>query len=214
MATTKQTKKSAASDEITLPKIDKRTIEVRIKGVSPLIVHAWSEKAKRQMREKQMKQARMQKEAKDPQADFEGSKYLNDAGRDCIPAAALRNAIISAGRFTDGVPMTRICGSVFFLDDMIEIKYDECRNREDMVRVGGKGPGTGTADLRYRAEYTGWSIALKIEFNANVLSVEQLLNLIQTAGFAVGLCEWRPEKRGQFGRFDIDGGAREIKQAA
>jgi len=129
-----------------------------------------------------------------------------------VPAGAIRNAIISAGRFADGIPMTRITGSVFFLDTLIPIEFDQCVMREDMVRVGGKGPGTGTADLRYRPEYQGWRCKLRVQFNANVISLEQLLNLIQLAGFSVGICEWRPEKKGQAGRFDIAGSAMEIRE--
>lgn len=213
-------KKAGAKDvpgsdakDITLPRIDVRVVEVPVKGVSSLIVHAWGEKAKRQMREKQQKQARMPKEAKDPSADFKAAKYLDAAGRDCVPAGAFRNAIVSAGRFADGIPMTRITGSVFFLDDLVPLTFKECVQREDMVRVGGKGPGTGTADLRYRPEYVDWKATLRIQYNANVISIDELLNLIQLAGFSVGICEWRPEKKGQHGRFDIDGPAKEVRAA-
>ncbi|MGK3995040.1 hypothetical protein [Sorangium sp. So ce1024] len=202
---TQQASTQEPGDAIVLPKLEVRTVVVPIRGTSPLLVHAWSEKAKKQMRDKQTKAAKMAKEAKDPKADFEASKYLNEKGEDCVPAGAFRNAIISSGRFADGIPMTKITGSVFFIDDLVPIKSKRCVQREDMVRVGGKGPGTGTADLRYRAEYQDWSCELKVQYNANVISLEQLLNLISLAGFSVGICEWRPEKKGQHGRFEIGG---------
>ena len=41
-------------NEVTIPAIDIRTFTVRVVGDSPLIVHKWSEKAKREMLEKQM----------------------------------------------------------------------------------------------------------------------------------------------------------------
>jgi hypothetical protein len=200
-----------ASGPLKLPEVDFRVALVRVRGISPLIVHAWSEKAKGMMRDKQQKQGRVAKEAKDPNADFLASKYLDDQGRDCVPAAGFRNAMISAGRFSEGVPMTIIRGSVFILGDLVPIENATCRMREDMVRVGGKGPGTGVADLRYRAEYTGWECALKVQFNANSLSLSQVLNLIRLAGLSVGLCEWRPEKNGQYGRFDIVGEVQELR---
>jgi hypothetical protein len=190
-------------DQIRVPAINVQSVEIDIVGISSLIVHAWSEKAKGMMRDKQQKAARAPRAAKDPKADFEAAKYLNAEGKDCIPAGALRNAIIGAGRVVEGVPMTRIRGAVFFRDDMIPLTFEECKMREDMVRVGGKGPGTGTADLRYRPEYIGWKMTLRIDYNASVISLAELLNLIQCAGFAVGLCEWRPEKGGEKGRFDL-----------
>lgn len=210
--------KTASSGEdvgqIRVPAINVQSVEIDIVGISPLIVHAWSEKAKGMMRDKQQKAARAPRAAKDPKADFEAAKYLNAEGQDCIPAGALRNAIIGAGRVVEGVPMTRIRGAVFFREDMIPLRFEKCSMREDMVRVGGKGPGTGTADLRYRPEYTGWKATLKIDYNASVISLAELLNLIQGAGFSVGLCEWRPEKGGDKGRFDIDGAPRTIARAA
>ena len=59
---------SKATAAIELPPLNIQTIQLMLVGDSPLIVHAWSEKAKRQMLDKQMKKATKAKEAKDPQA--------------------------------------------------------------------------------------------------------------------------------------------------
>jgi hypothetical protein len=69
---------------------------------------------------------------------------------------------------------------------------------EDNVRLGGK-----TADLRYRPYFSGWSILLKITHNANVITQEQVVNLLNLAGFSVGIGDWRPEKDGNAGRFHV-----------
>ena len=191
--------KKPGDSKIELPTINTKRVKVRVVGKTPLIVHAWSEKAKRQMRDKQQKKAKMAKEAKDPTADFEGAKYLDAKGRDCVRASFFKNAIVSACRYAEDLKMTVIRGALFVEGDMLPIKFDTCNMREDMVRVG-----MGTADLRYRPEYIGWSVDLVIEYNSNVLQAEQVLNLVRLAGFSVGICEWRPEKNGDFGRFDID----------
>jgi hypothetical protein len=74
--------------------------------------------------------------------------------------------------------------------------------REDMVRIG-----MGTADIRYRGEFKRWWTTIDVKHNANVMSAEQVVNLFNTAGFAVGVGEWRPERDGQFGRFHVAGDA-------
>lgn len=63
--------------------------------------------------------------------------------------------------------------------------------------------GMGTADIRYRAEFPDWKARVLVRYNANVLSEAQILNLLNVAGFAVGVGEWRPEKDGQYGMFHV-----------
>lgn len=65
--------------------------------------------------------------------------------------------------------------------------------RTDMVRVG-----MGSADVRYRPEYPEWSATLTIEFNAGMISLNQVYQLVKAAGYSCGIGEMRPEK-GKFG---------------
>ena len=82
--------------------------------------------------------------------------------------------------------------------EMVEIIGPPPSMREDVARVG-----MGTADLRYRGEFTPWSVELTVKFNSGLMSAEQVVNLFETAGFAVGVGEWRPERDGPFGRFHV-----------
>lgn len=52
------------TEVITIPAIDIRTATITIKGDSPLIVHKWSEKAKKMMLDKQMKVATTKKKSR------------------------------------------------------------------------------------------------------------------------------------------------------
>lgn len=42
-----------------------------------------------------------------------------------------------------------------------------------------------------------------MRFNRNVLSAAQIVNLFNTAGFGVGIGEWRSEKDGHYGMFHV-----------
>ena len=70
---------------------------------------------------------------------------------------------------------------------------------EDTVRVG-----QGSADLRYRPYFHEWAVNMEFEIDAELLRLEDLCNLIDRAGFGVGIGEWRPEKGGEYGRFEVD----------
>jgi hypothetical protein len=199
---------------ITLPALNIKMMEVTLVGDAPLIVHAWSEKAKKEMLDKQMKVAGGGREAKNPLSDFESSMYRFDDGGHGFPSIAFKNAAVTAGTSIAG--LTKIAARQAFSimgEDMdipgsfpgtvsrtnlVRLLGTKPQMREDMVRVG-----MGTADLRYRAEYVNWFATVIVRYNASVLSEEQILNLINTAGFAVGVGEWRPERDGGYGTFHV-----------
>ncbi len=180
--------------------INIKTIDLTLVGDSSLIVHAWSKKAKKEMLDKQMKKAKTAKEAKDPQKDYEDCFYYCKNGKPGFPSIAFKAAAVSAGgRFSDGLKMTELRGSFFVEDELVEIEGEPVM-REDMVRVG-----MGTADIRYRPEFKNWRITLHIRYNSDAISLDQLVNIFNLAGFGVGVGEWRPEKDGQFGMFHVEG---------
>lgn len=173
------------------------SLKVHLHGTSPLICHRWSEKAKKAMLDKQMKKASKAKEAKDPEQDFRDSLYVTEDGGYGFPAVAFKAAVVRAGTYSD-LHMTFLRGALHVSGELVPID-GEVQMREDMVRLSGK-----TADIRYRGEFPKWKASVPVELNASVLSVEQLVNLFTIAGFAVGVGEWRPEKNGQYGRFEIE----------
>lgn len=190
--------KAKTETVIELPRLDIRMVKIRLVGDSPLICHAWSEKAKKQMLDKQMKKATQAKEAKDPEKDFQDSLYLHPEGGYGFPSVAFKNAAVDACSHIAGVTKVEARGAFHIMGDMVRIE-GEPSMREDMVRVG-----MGTADIRYRGEFRTWSAEMVIRYNANVLSVEQVFNLFNTGGFAIGVGEWRPQRDGSFGMFHVE----------
>jgi hypothetical protein len=151
------------------------------------------------MRDKHQKKARSERGVRVPRDEYEAAKYRDKEGYDAIPTLAFKCAIVDAASFVQGVTKVQLRGSVFIQGEFVRLKYTNEMMREDVVRVG-----MGAADLRYRPEYTQWYVALPVEFDADVISADQLYNLVQRAGFGVGVGEWRPQKNGQYGRFEVD----------
>lgn len=186
-----------------IPKPNIKTLEVTITGKTALIYHKWTEKAKKMILDKHQKKASKGREIRNPKQEYKDSFYYNKDGDIAFPAGSIKKAIIGAARSIDDIAMTQIRGAIFVMgdeDNLIPVKYEKKEMREDTVRIG-----RGTAALRYRGQLKGWSINLKIEFNANVFSKEMVLNLLETAGFSQGLGEWRPERNGDYGKFTCMG---------
>lgn len=186
---------------ISIPKIDVRTMQVTLIGDSPLISHRWSEKAKKEMLDKQMKKAKTARAAKDPDADYRASLYEHPEGGYGFPCVAFKAAAVGACRFSEGIKMTEARGAFHVVGELAKIDGDPSM-REDMVRVG-----MGSADIRHRGEFKKWRVTLLISYNASAMSPEQIINLLNIAGFGVGVGEWRPEKDGSYGRFHVATGA-------
>src|SRR6185369_6025850 len=88
---------------IELPKLALLKMDVVLIGDSPLITHKWSEKAKKQMLDKQMKKAKQGKEAKDPERDFRESLYVHPDGGFGFPVIGFKAAAVTACTTIDGV---------------------------------------------------------------------------------------------------------------
>lgn len=188
---------------INLNPINKKYCYLTIIGTSPMIQHAWDEKAKKMMRDKHAGKKTKNREVRDPEAEMKGATYFTEEGEYGVPAAAIKKSLITAAHKDLGVEKTLVRKAIFIIcedpGNIIAMKTDDPIGREDVVRVG-----MGSTDLRYRPEFRNWSIDIIVEFDADLLNEKDLINLFQRAGFGVGLCESRPEKNGENGRFDID----------
>ena len=215
--------KKANTEVIEIRPIEIKKVTIRIVGDTPLIMHAWSEKAKRMMLEAQMGIAKgKKKEAKNPVDDFIRSMYwltpmpedgtmesfeeaIANGARFGFPVTAFKQAAISAAHRMGWAKDKMSMRGAFFIDSdengMIEIHSDTPEMREDMVKVG-----MGTADIRYRGEFKNWYADLTISYNANgQYSLENIVNIINAGGYVCGVGEWRPERDGQNGMFHVAG---------
>lgn len=201
--------------------LDIKRVKIKIVGDTPLIVHAWSEKAKRMMLEAQTKATKTKgKSIRDPYDDFIQSMYwlegkpeestveafeyaVKNGAKWGFPVGAIKMAGNSAAYRNGWVKNQMSLRGSYFLKteygEMAEIKGSTPIMREDMVRIG-----MGSADLRYRAEFRNWSMEMILEYNASGdMTLEQIVNIINAGGYSVGIGEWRPEKDGSFGTYHI-----------
>jgi len=190
--------------ELKLKPINKAVMKFRIEGTSPLITHAWDEKAKEMMRSKQQDGKKSKgRDKRDPNAECMAAAYRTDDGKYGVPGLALKTAIITAAHKDIGIEKTLVRKALFLrtadTNKVLAMDCGEPVMREDMVRVG-----MGSADLRYRPMWTEWAVDVEFEVDMDLLQEGDVIALVNRAGFGVGICEWRPEKNGEFGRFEID----------
>ena len=221
---------NAKTEVVEIRPIEIKRVPVHIEGDTPLIMHAWSVKAKQMMLDAQMGKAKgKQKPKKSPAEDFIESMYwlegkptitdsmseeekmvafhaaIENGARFGFPVTAFKQAAISAAyRMGWSKDKVSLRGAFFIESDddgMIEIKSNTPVMREDMVRVG-----MGTADIRYRGQFDHWSADLMVSYNVNgPYDLDSIINIINAGGYVCGVGEWRPEKDGQYGQFHVAG---------
>jgi len=188
-----------------------REAEITLRGKkgSILVVHAFAEKAKKEIRDKQQKKAKKAKEERKPEEEFLAARYIDDQGRECVPITAIKKAIVSAATAFDDLTKVALRQAIFVDSpdpgaSLIPIELHDGTPAVGVMREDAVTIGQNTRGLAYRPEYPEWQLRVAVEYNPRLVSREQLLALIDQAGWGIGICEGRPEKTSAlgWGRFE------------
>lgn len=206
----------SVQEPIVIKKLQHRKSMIIIVGDSPLIVNAWNQKAKLQMLKTHMGGIKI-REAKNPYDDFLRTMYRMDDGAYGFPVVGIKEAMATAATDLENIAKSVIYRNVMvtgrrgfqiaaFADlktpqELAELFSPNAPSmREDMVKTSGMNRAP---DIRYRAEYWPWAMRFNLSFLGEFIETESVLNLLQQAGFRVGLAEWRQEKGGTNGAFHV-----------
>lgn len=171
---------------------------------APLLMCAFSQKAQNIMRARQEAGETARKDRKraprDFAADFEAARHRMMDGADGIPASALRNGCISACRVA-GFAMTRAKLSIFVQAD----GFDVAQPNVGLVRlltpdqpIQTEMPGRnadGSTDIRVRPMWYRWAARVRIRFDEDQFTVEDVFNLVNRVGQQCGILDGRPDSR-------------------
>jgi len=204
MATKQSAGKAGATVAVRLQEIKTARNRLTICGTTPMLQHAWDHKAIEMIEAKKMGKKTKDREACDPEREFKAATYFTPEGEYGIPLLALKSAIINAAHKDLGIEKTLVRKALFIRSPNLEMILPMAKGtpppkmRKDMVRVGA-----GSADVRYRPQFDEWKVTFDVEYDTDLLQLDDLVNLINRAGFGVGIGEWRPEKNGEYGRFEV-----------
>jgi hypothetical protein len=191
--------------------IEQVNVTLRGRAGSPLVIHSFSEKAKKEIRDKQQKKAKTAKEERKPLEEVQAAKYIDTHGRECAPVTAIKKCLISAATAMSDLTKVALRQAIFVAPTLdrssmlIPIELYDGTNAVGVMREDAVTIGINTRGLSYRPEYTEWQLRVTIEFNTTLISKGQLKALLNHAGWGVGICEGRPEKSSAlgWGRFEV-----------
>lgn len=175
--------------------------EFSIEGTAPYVQARFSAKAMQAMMSKMAAGSTAGKSrgkaARDFDDDYRQAMHISTDGWHGIPAGAFRQAMISACRLV-GFKMTLAKLSVFVhadgfdvIDGVPLIKLEGQPERVDMA-VRNQ---TGVADIRVRPMWRTWRATVRVRYDADQFTLQDVTNLMQRVGMQVGIGEGRPDSR-------------------
>jgi hypothetical protein len=187
-----------ATVNIKPPRFDKA--EFVIRGVAPLVIHRFSQKTKLEMEQKMITgKAAGSKKNREPRAIedlYEEARYRAPEGWDGFNASSIRKAMISACRLVN-FKMVLAKLSVFVLADGHDAKepqipliriYGDPIIQKDIGRVE-----TGQPYVTVRPAFHDWSARVRIRWDADQFTLDDITNLMTRVGMQVGIGEGRPD---------------------
>jgi len=132
-----------------------------------------------------------------PPPKIDDKLYFTKDGHIGFPAAGFMKGMIEVAPQFDELTRTKVRGSIRVLGDIVPIKYkDKIVHKAACTIPHTKKP------LK-RPELTEWSCVLDIMYDANVISKEQIINLLNRAGSHYGLGSLRPSCGGEYGQYKV-----------
>ena len=180
-------------------------IKIIISGVTPLICNRFTDRAA--LAATTGVSSNDRGEPLSPKEQAQEKLYM-EKGKPCIPQPNMLASIIEGGRFhkiknrsvtTQQRSMVPSCFDI--IGTMIPIKSkDGWEVDERPVRI----PTTGGRILAYRPKFQDWKLDFTATLNTEIISVVLMRQIIDDAGVRIGLGDYRPDRKGPFGKYKVD----------
>ena len=188
--------------------------KVKIRGIAPLIMHNGAagldtrSPAKLEIAEITSKKGKNRTEADDQRLFFlecQVSLWLDEKGSPTIPPAAVRANIEKSARKLKQGPQVRegliVISTEFEWDKSLGTTAEELGKSAQFHAVVVV---QRSRMLRTRAKFDKWALSFVIDADDELVDTTQLMQWLDIGGRRMGLGDWRPEKSGQYGRFEVE----------
>lgn len=184
------------------------TLNVRLNGLSPLLMHNGQLADPLNTFTKQLKAVTSKRKKTDEdheeiaRIEWHASLYTDEDGKLAMPGENIESCIIAGAKksklgtqfkssvFVDGTPVVSYGGRKKAVDLWDDPQYRDVR-----------GVKVGTArTMRCRPIFRSWSIDVEVQFNPELVNKADLIKALADAGQQVGLGDYRPK----FGRFEVE----------
>lgn len=172
-----------------------KTVTVTIEGISPLLMHAFP----------LVPIEALEKKPPEEQAELAAYRDPNNHQMLYVPGVAVQRALISGATYSKGKGRAslqkNVAACVLVSPERISLGAKTYALDTRPVVI----PATKGRILRHRPRIDAWKLNFTVDYDENLITREQLHRVIADTGLRVGLLDFRPEKKGPYGRFHVVG---------
>jgi hypothetical protein len=182
-------------------------IEVKLAGITPLIMNSFHDAAA-QAATNGTRSSAAGADRGTPQEIAAKKIYRDLDGRPCIPQPNLIRCIVDGGTYhkVGKSQVTTQAKSMLFGCMDIPAATIPLEHRQEWV-VDTRAvvvPATKGRILAFRPMFHDWALSFVIDLDATICSPKLLRQIVDDAGQRVGLGDFRPARKGPYGRFRVD----------
>lgn len=168
----------------------KAKVSVSIKSESALLMHAYP----------MVEIKSFEKLTRSEQAEHAAYRIPNSREL-YVPAISLQRAMVSGATYSKGKGRASLQKIVAAC---VQVSPEYLGLGTETYEIDSRPvviPATKGRCLRHRPRLNEWAFSFEIEYDPELLTETQMRTVLDDTGSRVGLLDFRPEKKGPFGRF-------------
>ena len=166
-----------------------KSVTVTIQGISALLMHQFPMEPI----------TAIEKKTKEEQAELAAYRDPN-SGDLYIPGVNIQRSLVGAATYSKGKGRAslqkQVAACVIVNPERVSLNKKEYSIDSRRVVV----PATKGGVIRHRPRLETWEVTFTIDFDDDLIKETELRTIVDNMGSRVGLLDFRPEKKGPFGR--------------
>lgn len=170
-----------------------RVAKITIKGISPLMTHRFPTESIEAI----------EKQPKEIQAEHAAYR-IPDTNELYVPGVAVQRALINGAKYSKGKGRASLAvpAAACF---MVTPEYLGLKTKEYIIDSRSVViPSTRGRVMRHRPKFNEWEISFELQWDDALISDKQARTIVDDTGSRVGLLEFNPVHKGNYGRFVVN----------
>lgn len=175
-----------------------------IEGIAPLLMNRFHEAA--QQKASAGTSSTMAGKKGSPRDQAEPKVYVGANGKPVLPGTNFNAAVVEAGKFIKSGKSKLTTTRSSLVPAGLSILEVEAPITPSKWEVDSRAvviPSTGGRILCHRPRFDEWRVTFTLEVDESMFDESIVRELVDLAGQRIGLGDFRPQRRGSFGRFKV-----------